>query len=176
MRLKIEEFIKQLAISSLPQPVLYKLWHLRRRGRPRTGDDNAMDIRMIHVQSGVRLEVYWNTNPLGPGPSASLYVLDEEVLRVDCFGGKTGHMHINPVQVNLPLKWEITPQYFFPPGSKEDHIERAIFELTTNTLAALQTNQLARIRKFHIEKKNLTEASLQMKKYMNELLIRYEGT
>ena len=172
----MEKFIKLLAISILPQPILYGLWHLRRKGRPRTGDDNAMDQRVIHVQSDVRLEVYWNTNPLGPGPAMSLFVLDEEVLRVDCFGGKTGHMHINPVQVNLPLRWEITPRYFFPPGSKKDHVERGVFELTTNTRAALQTNQLARIRKFVIERKNLIEASLQMKNYMNELLVRYEGT
>ncbi len=167
---KLENSIKQLALTLLPHRLLYWLWHLRRKGLPRTGDDNALDLRVISVQEGVRLEVYWNTNPLGPGPAASLFVLDEEVLRVDCFGGKTGHMHINPVQANLPLAWETTPRYFFPPDTVEGHIDRSLFELTTNTPAALKTNQLARIRNFPIQKKSLTDAALEMKAYMYELL------
>ncbi len=176
MTQKLENSIKQLALTLLPHRLLYWLWHLRRKGRPRTGDDNALDLRVISVQDGVRLEVYWNTNPLGPGPAASLFVLDEEVLRVDCFGGKTGHMHINPVQANLPLAWEITPRYFFPPDTVEGHIDRSLFELTMNTPAALKTNQLARIRRFPIQKTSLTDAALEMKAYMYELLRGHAGT
>ncbi len=85
-------------------------------------------------------------------------------------------MHINPVQANLPLAWEITPRYFFPPDTVEGHIDRSLFELTTNTPAALQTNQLARIRSFPIEKKNLTDAALEMKAYMYKLLVGHGGT
>lgn len=173
MRRRLENGMKQLALTLLPNRLLYWLWHRRRKGRPRTGDNNALDLRIIPVQDGVCLEVYWNTNPLGPGPSASLFVLDEEVLRVDCFGGKTGHMHINPVQANLLLAWETTPRYFFPPDTIEGHIDRCLFELTTNTPAALQTNQLARVRSFPLRETSLIDASLEMKTNMYELLEKH---
>jgi hypothetical protein len=170
MELRLENAIKRLTMYVLPQPILYELWHLRRKSRPRTGDDNAEELRAIPVQPDVRLEVYWNTNPLGPGPAASLYVLDEEVMRIDCFGGQTGHLHLNPVQANLALPWAKTPRFFFPPASMEDQVERGAFELRMNTSAALQTNQLARIRNFAIEKNHLNDAVDQMKVYMIELI------
>ena len=169
----LENGIKQICLTILPHRLLYWLWHHRRKARPRTGDDNAEDIRTIPIQDGARLEIYWNTNPLGPGPAASLYVLDEEILRLDCFGGKTGQMHVNPVQANLALPWTTTPRYMFPEDTLEAHIERSLFELTTNTAAALQTNMLGRIRKYQIEQARLTEAAVQMKTHMHELLAKY---
>ncbi len=173
MRATLEVVIKQVALTVVPHRLLYWLWHLRRKGRPRTGDDNAEDTRVIPVQNGARLEVYWNTNPLGPGPAASLYVLDEEVLRLDCFGGATGHMHINPVQANLALPWTTTPRYMFPPDRLEAHIDRSVFELTKNTQAALQTNLLGRVRSFTIESARLVDAAEQMKTQMFDLLTKH---
>jgi hypothetical protein len=173
VRSSLEYGLKHLALTLLPHRLVYWLWHLRRRNRPRTGDDNAVDVRVVPVREGARLEVYWNTNPLGPGPAASLYVLEEEVLRLDCFGGETGHMHINPVQVNLALPWEVTPRYFFPPDTLENHIERSVFELTTNSKAALQTNLLGRVRMFPIEHGCLVEAAGRMRSEMYELLAKH---
>ncbi len=176
MKLGLIELIKRLALLVLPQPILYRLWHLNRKRRPRTELDSAMDHRVINVQTGVRLNVYWADVPnVGRGPGASLFVLLEEVMRIDCFGGNAGHMHINPVQQALLAGWDTTPRVYFPPGTRESHIDRAAFELTRNTPAALQTNQLARIRSVPIEKKNLTDAALEMKAYMNELLARHGG-
>ena len=173
MGAKLESFVKWLAICLLPQPILYRLWHWRRRSRPRTGDANASQIRTITIQSGARLEVYWNTNKMGPGPSVSLYVLDEEIYRIDCFGGTTGHLHINPVQANLVLGWATTPRFFFPPGDMQEQVERAAFELTANTTAALQTNQLASVRKFSMDKRALDDAVDQMSAYMKELMLEH---
>ena len=108
----------------------------------------------------------------GAGPCASLFVLDEEVLRLDCFAGHTAHMHLNPVQLNLPLQWSITPRIAFPPGTMEAQIERASFELETNTKAVLQMNQLARIRQYPVKRSALTEAAKKMTSYMLELAAR----
>jgi hypothetical protein len=170
---KSEKVLKQLALTVLPQRLLYWLWHLRRRGKPRTEDGTATDCRVIPVQDGVHLDVYWTDVDLGPGPGASLYVLDEEVLRLDCFGGKTGHMHVNPIQVNLALDWNVTPRFFFPPDSVDKHIERGAFEVAMNVPAMLQTNQLARIREFPIERKRLAVAAGEMRVYMGELLVKH---
>jgi hypothetical protein len=176
MKARMINQCKRLARLLLPQPVLYGLWHFNRRRKPRTELDNASDHRSICPQEGVRLEVYWaDVRHVGRGPCVSLFVLLEEVMRLDCLGGNQGHMHINPDQVSLLVGWDITPRYFFPPGSRRDHIDRAVFEITTNTVAALQSNQLARIRNFPLNRKSLADATLQMRAYMNELLERHDG-
>ena len=175
MKLTVENVIKRLALAVLPQPILYRLWHLRRRRRPRTADSNAMDQRIILICDGAYLEVYWTEAPLGRGPCVSMFVLLEEVMRIDCLGGTAGHMHINPVQQSLIVGWKTTPRMFFPPGDREHQIERAVFELIANTELALQTNQLARIRSFPIEKKSLEDASEKMKTMMNGLMDHHEA-
>ena len=175
MRVTVENVIKRLALAVLPQPILYRLWHLRRRKRPRTADSNAMDQRIIPICDGAYLEVYWTEAPLGRGPCVSMFVLLEEVMRIDCLGGTAGHMHVNPVQQSLLVGWKKTPRLFFSPGSSESQIERAVFELTANTELALQTNQLARIRNFPIEKRSLEDASEKMEALMNDLLDQHEA-
>jgi len=96
-------------------------------------------------------------------------------MRIDCFGGTAGHMHVNPVQQSLLVGWKKTPRLFFPPGSSESQIERAVFELTANTELALQTNQLARIRNFPIKKRSLEDASEKMEALMNDLIDQHEA-
>jgi hypothetical protein len=174
MKLRLENAIKNLSLMVVPPELLYRLWHKRRRGLPRTEDGTTEELRSIDVQVGVRLDVYWTVVAQGAGPCASLFVLDEEVLRLDCFAGNTAHMHLNPVQLNLPLPWSITPRIAFPPGDAETQIDRGKFELVSNTKAALQMNQLAKFRKFPIKRAALVEASNQMASYMLELTDRHD--
>ncbi len=170
----LKSTIKFLASSLLPQPILYRLWHINCRRKPRTKLDTAFDLRVTTPQEGVRLEVYWSDVPnVGRGPSASLFVLDEEVIRIDCFGGNDGHMHINPEQVRIILR-HYPPRLYFPEGSREDHIERATFELATNTPSALKLNMLARVREFPIHMGKLAAAAGQMADEMNDLLVSHE--
>ena len=173
MKSRVEDALKRWSLTVVPPELLYRLWHRRRRGMPRTEDGTTEELRSIAVQDGVYVDVYWTVVAQGSGPCASLFVLDEEVLRLDCFAGNGAHMHLNPVQLNLPLPWEITPRIAFPPGNMEAQIERATFELETNTKAALQMNQLARFRKFPIKRAALAEAAKQMKSYMLELAARH---
>ncbi len=174
MTLRLRTILKILGAAILPQPILYRLWHAARRGQPRTDLDTASDLRVTTPQEGVRLEVYWSDVPnVGRGPSASLFVLDEEVIRIDCFGGNDGHMHINPEQVRIILRHD-PPRFYFPEGSREDHIERATFELATNTASALKLNMLARVREFPIHMGKLAAAAGQMADEMNDLLVSHE--
>lgn len=169
MKQTIENILKSVAMCLLPAPILYRLWHLRRRARPRTADSTAGGQRVIRIKDGAYLVVYWGDVRIGCGPCASMFVLREEVLRIDCLGGTMGHMHVNPVQLGLLVGWRKTPRQYFPPGTWAEQIDRAVFELTANTAVALETNQLSRIRRFVIEKDELDEAGRQMGAYMHEL-------
>lgn len=69
------------------------------------------------------MEVYWVSEPVGPGPGASVYVLGDEVMRFDCFGSDLGHYHFNVRQSRFVPNGEST-RIYFSPGSVEDHIRK----------------------------------------------------
>jgi len=48
-----------------------------------------------------------------------------------------------------------------------------VFEIRKNTMATLQTNQLARVRKFALHQKSLDNAAEKMKAYMTALVAAY---
>jgi hypothetical protein len=174
MKSRVEGALKRWSLILVPPELLYRLWHRRRKGMPRSEDGTTEELRSIAVQEGITLGVYWTEVAQGAGPCASLFVLDEEVLRLDCFAGSSAHMHFNPVQLNLPLPWEITPRVVFPPGDARAQIDRAVFELENNTKAALQMNQLARLRNFSVDRVAFAEAARLMKGYMLELADKRE--
>ena len=120
----------------------------------------------------MELWVYWSDVPnVGRGPSASLFVLGEEVLRLDCFGGSEGHMHLNPEQQRFSGR--VTARLYFQDGSRVEHVDRVAFELIANTDAALKSNGLSRVRNFPIDQNALADASNQMRHLMQELLERH---
>ena len=106
------------------------------------------DLVRLQVQDGVHLEVYWRSDEQGQGPAASLYAKTVEVLRLDCFGGDQGHMHIN-AQGRVAKRW------YFPAGTVADHIERACFELGTNVEACLRLNQDPEIARLNLDWKEM---------------------
>lgn len=162
--------LKQAAFRVLPAALLYRLWHLNTRRRPRYLYGDLFRHLEIPVQEGAQLHVGWTDVPgLGGGPVATLFVHDEEVLRLDCFGGDAGHMHINPEQNKL-LSTFRSARVYFQPGSIEEQVERAAFELVTNTGVALASNNLSRVRNFSFESRNLSTAARQMADHMKILI------
>ncbi|MFY9550920.1 MAG: hypothetical protein WAU32_07205 [Thermoanaerobaculia bacterium] len=159
-----------LATHLLPEELLYPLWRRRTARTPRSALPTASDLHIIEIQADVRLEIYWASRQLGPGPGACLFVLGDEILRLDCFGtaGLGGHYHINPRQIELASAK--TARIFFPPGSHEEHIERAAFELERNLPAALAMNREARIRRFEVDGARLAQASREMRQVMRAML------
>ena len=157
----------------LPEALAYRLWRWRTARTPRSALPTASDHQVITIQEGVSLEVFWVNRQLGPGPGASLYVLGDEVLRLDCFGtqGLGGHYHINPRQTEL-YSME-SARLFFPSGSHEDHIERAAFELERNLPAVLAMNRDARIRRIELNSVRLAQVADDLRRNMLELLERH---
>jgi hypothetical protein len=158
-----------LARRLLPMPLVYHLWHLKTRRAPRPELDTATDGRQFRPQPDVMLEVFWARVPgVGGGPAASLFVLGEEILRMDCFGGAIGHMHFNPEQARLTTGWE-EPRIYFGPGTIPDHIARGVFELKTNGVAALKSNKIKRIHDFPLDTAALDRVGNDMADYMQAL-------
>ena len=157
----------RIALLFLPQPLVYELWHQKFIKYRRT----ASDLRVLRPQEGVILEVYWARVPVaGGGPAASLFILKEEVLRIDCFGGQFGHMHFNPMQDRLLKEFRFTHlRIYFQPGSILQQIERSAFELTHNAMYAKGTNLLRRVRRFPLDQMALKEAAPEMIKHMHAL-------
>jgi hypothetical protein len=161
--------LKQIAFQILPAGLAYRLWHLNTRRKPRYLRNDITDCHEIGVQACAQLYVGWADVPGGGGgPAASLYVHDEEVVRIDCFGDDHGHMHFNPEQNKLILKHG-SPGIHFQAGNCEEHIKRAVFELTTNTQATLLSNKLSRVRNFVFEDQYLSAAAAEMANTMREL-------
>jgi len=157
----------------LPEALAYRLWRWHTARTPRSALPTASDHEVITIQEGVSLDVFWVNRELGPGPGASLYVLGDEVLRLDCFGthGLGGHYHINPRQTELySVK---SARLFFPTGSHEEHIDRAAFELERNLPAILAMNRDSRIRQIEVDRVRLAQVAEELRRYMLEVLERH---
>jgi hypothetical protein len=59
-------------------------------------------------------------------------------MRLECFGGSQGHVHINPEQLSLVVGWDITPGLCFQLPSRQSLIDRAVLDVRKHTIAALQ--------------------------------------
>ena len=121
------------------------------------------DVKWIHVQPNVDLEVYWKVLPIGKGPAISLYAFGFQILKFDCFGAIDGHFH-------LCLGW--------PSPTSEDRIwlsepnataqvERAMFELRRNVSYYLQRHGDERVRLLQLDSEAWPGACTQAR---NEML------
>src|SRR6266487_87464 len=105
------------------------------------------DVKWIHVQPDVDLEVYWKVLPIGKGPAISLYAFGFQILKFDCFGATDGHFHLFlgwPSPTNEDRIW-------LPEPSGTAQVERAIFELKRNAPYYLQRHNVERVRGLHLE-------------------------
>ncbi len=120
----------------------------------------------LHVQDDVFVDVYWKDVELGKGPSISVFVLGEEMMKFDCFGKDRGHFHIaffTPGASNVS-------RMYMPEPTIEDQIERAVFEIRKNINYYLQRNSKRRIRKCVIDAKKLSAVCEKAKSKMYEFI------
>jgi hypothetical protein len=161
--------VTKLLVRMLPAPAMCEVVHRRARRRRRTKFTTERDVRWIEVDHVARIATYWSDVPdVGTGPSASVFVLDEEVLRLDCFGGGRGHMHLNPEQIEALAPR--TPRIFLGTGTVESEIERARYEVVFNTEAAVLANGLRRVRRHRLDHERLMQAADEMHHRMAELV------
>ncbi|MBU1101625.1 MAG: hypothetical protein KKA84_14590 [Bacteroidetes bacterium] len=85
------------------------------------------DIQRIPIDDNSYLEVFWKILEFGTGPAVSLFINKEEILRIDCSGPGTGHLH-----AAFFLPWEGEVRLFLPEKTCSLQIERAVFEITHN--------------------------------------------
>ena len=133
-------------------------------GQPR------LDLVSLPVQDHgrVRVDIYWREDPEGRGPACSLYAFDREVLRIDAFGGESGHLHLN-VDGGLAQRW------YFQPGPIAEHVERACFELAANVNAALKVNRDPRLERLWVDRDALARVAAEARNVMHELTRRHSG-
>src|SRR6266567_3836098 len=105
------------------------------------------DVKWIHVQPDVDLELYWKVLPIGKGPAVSLYVFGFLILRFDCFGATDGHFHLFLGWLS-PTKEE---RIWLPEPSATAQVDRAIFELRRNAPYYLQRHGDERVRCLKLE-------------------------
>lgn len=120
------------------------------------------------IQEDARLEVSWREARVGKGPSASLYVYNQEIFRFDCFGEKRGHYHVNLTQPCKAGREEYSRMFFFS-QTVEEQIERSIYELRTNVGYYLQRDRSPKVRKFRLDP-NKIEPVLE---WMRDKMLEY---
>jgi hypothetical protein len=171
--LSLGRFGWAVAKRVLPAPLLYEAWFRATAGDRRTALPTAADVQPFEVQPGVEVAAYWSTVPgVGTGPSASVYVHDEEVLRIDVFGNEHGHMHLNPGQIRLQ---RATVRFAFPPEPLDRQMARGLFELRCNTPAAAAHNLRRRVRSCALDHAALAATADAVGAYWHTLAARHAG-
>lgn len=121
----------------------------------------------VQDHGDVCLDVYWREDPEGRGPACSLYARGLEVLRLDAFGGDQGHLHVNAAP-GLDKRW------YFQPGSVEEHVERAAFEIATNVNAILKLHREPSVERLWVDRERLREVASQARNLMLELVRQHQ--
>ena len=125
--------------------------------RPRTTSPNVSNVESFQLAPHVKLDVYWLKLPNAAGPAASFYVHDDEVMRLDCLGKASGHLHINMKQLRaVPSK--AVPRFFFFGQTHREQIDEAAHHLERNLEFCLQTNINRRVRSYEPDDVELANA------------------
>jgi hypothetical protein len=133
------------------------------------------DVSTHPIQDHVFMEVYWVSEPVGPGPGASIYIRGDEVLRFDCFGSDLGHYHFNVRQSRFVPCGELT-RIYFPTGTVQDHIDHAAVQLRRNLDYARGMNLDPKIRTVVIDQAAIDRAAEVMCERMTEIANHHAGT
>lgn len=141
-------------------------WGLERnRGKMKPVYESRNDIHNLAVSEGVRIEVFWKKLKLGKGPALSLFMLEEEILRIDCFGKAAAHLH---VAFFLPGKGE--KRLWMSEQKVEEQISRARFELYRNYRYYQSRIPNPKIRALKIDRVKMKEVSEQAYTLMHGFL------
>jgi hypothetical protein len=123
------------------------------------------DLVTYPVQDHIFMEVYWVSEPVGPGPGASVYIHGDEVLRFDCFGSDLGHYHFNIRQARFLPSGELT-RIYFPEGSVPDHIDHAVLQFRRNIDYGRGMNLDPKVRAVKIDADAVDRAAALMRREM----------
>jgi len=159
-------------------PTLKRLKTWRRRGRPRKKQPDSTDMQAVPLGEDAFVMFSWVTRALRvrngkvgvTGPRIQLVVYGEVVLRLDCFGGKHGHWHINPDQVKMLGGLS---RLAYPEGTRTEHLERALFDLEHNARSAIRMNRVPRVRRDALHEERLAEVARAVRSRVLELIEKH---
>ena len=81
----MRQTVKFIIKRALPHKIYRALVRLKNGSQPET-PSRQQDLSVFEIQEGVELRVYWAVRVSGKGPVMDVSVLDERILRFDCFG------------------------------------------------------------------------------------------
>ena len=111
-------------------------------------------VNLISIQSDSYLAVYIKRYGMDVGPGVSLYVLENEILRFDCFDNGRGHYHSLPCLSILPSNERIDVDA----NTIEAQIDEAAAKITGNYAVHLAKHFRRRIRDFRFDQASLETA------------------
>jgi len=152
-------------------PLFELLQRIRYRIRPfprRSSHSYISHVNVFPIQENVVLETSYMGPEFGPGPVASIYIFDHEVMRLDCLGGDRGHFHVNMTQSLFRPNGE-NARFYFPEGTVEEHIECAAFQLRRNLDYARSQNYRRRVRSVELDRSRIEVVSRQMREELRRL-------
>jgi hypothetical protein len=170
MKNQLKKWLKNSPLFGILQRIRYRLRPFPRR----SSKSYLTDVKTFPIQEGVVLETYCLGPPFGPCPAASVYIHDEEVMRLDCIGGVEGHFHVNLTQ-SLFYPGGEQARFYFPDGTVAEHIENAEFQLRHNLDYARRQNYKRSIREIQIDKAKLDDVAGQMKAELLRLDLETKG-
>ena len=112
------------------------------------------DVELIPIQPDSYLAVYFKRYGANVGPGVSLYVLENEILRFDCFDKGYGHYHSMPCLAAVPGSEQID----FAADDTEAMVNQTVDEITRNYAAHLAKHFRRRIREFRFDQTRLDTA------------------
>lgn len=164
----LKNWLKRGPLFEFLQRIRYRISPFPRRSK----NSYITNTKVFPIQDNVVLETSYLGPEYGPGPVASVYIYDQEVMRLDCLGGDAGHYHVNLTQSLFYPRGQ-TARLYFPNGSVEQHIEMAAFQLRRNLDYARRQNYRQRIRAVKLDQDKLDQVANEM---TNELLRLYRET
>jgi hypothetical protein len=164
-------FVKQLLPHGIVGMIDQREW-ARSKMQRRAASVSVGPSTILPISENAFVKVYWVNEEFGPGPSASVYVENDEVMRLDAFGGRRGHMHFNTHQARQLPKGGVARVYFVE-GDIFAHIDRSAFELKVNLAYALKTNRDPSIRRFRVDPQKLSVVAERMRDAMRQLMEKY---
>ncbi len=136
------------------------------RRNPERSKPMRKDVHTIILQPNVEFDTYWkDTGKVGAGPTVAIYAYEIEILRFDCFGALKGHYHVFS---DLCNKQSDEHRISFKETTREEQIDRTIWEIENNLLSLIRLIANNRIRSIEIDRNSLKNIIPQLKKSLEK--------
>jgi hypothetical protein len=133
---------------------------------------NRNNLVRHELQEGCFLETCWidRTGPDGNrecGPAIFLVVHGSEIMKFDCYGYPSGHYHVATPYPH-GIRKGLTGRILLPEKTREEQVDRAIFELQRNGQYYLQTHPRRKVRSTRLDGRRMAAICAEMRARLRE--------